>query len=346
MLGAIYTVISLQLLILATLFYLVLHRVVVRLLEHRAERRKQYFEPHVFNLLNNPEATESLERGLRPGDRNLIKELLLQQAVQLKGEERQNMTAAFEKLGYVESEISALHSRRWWRRLEAAVDLGIIQSQVAVPFLIRATRDHVEDVRLASVRALGQLNNPWGLKALLNTIEEGRRWTGSSIAEVLLGMGTMVRPEIVSRLESTTNVNARLLYVRLCGLLRIPETVSKLCLLLSDADKETRISAARALGQIGDVSAVEGLIHSLDDEGWEVTAQAAKALGALGDVRAVDKLKEKLSNENWWVRHNTASSLYKLGEEGAGALRKASSSGEGLSSIVAAEILAERALGV
>ena len=346
MLGAIYTVISLQLLILATLFYLVLHRVIVRLLEHRAERRKQYFEPHVFNLLNNPEATEPLERSPRPGDRNLVKELLLQQAVQLKGEERQNMTAAFENLGYVESEISALHSRRWWRRLEAAINLGIIQSQVAISFLIGATKDPVEDVRLAAVRALGQLNNPWGLKVLLNAIEEGERWTGSNIVGVLIGMGAMVSPEIVSRLESTTNVNARLLYVRLCGLLRIPQAVRRLCLLLDDADKETRISAARALGQIGDISAVESLISSLDDESWEVKAQAAKALGALGDVIAVEKLKEKLSDKNWWVRHNAANSLYQLGEGGVEVLHKTSASGEGLSSIVAAQILAERALGV
>jgi len=185
-----------------------------------------------------------------------------------------------------------------------------------------------------------------GLKALLNAIEEGGHWTGSSIAGVLLNMGAMVRPEVVSRLESTTNVSARLLYVRLCGLLRIPEAVRKLCLLLDDTDKETRISAARALGQIGDISAVESLVHSLGDKNWEVKAQAAKALGALGDGRAIEKLKEKLSDENWWVRHNAAHSIYQLGEEGVEVLRKTSGSGEGLPSVVAAQILAERALGV
>ena len=117
-------------------------------------------------------------------------------------------------------------------------------------------------------------------------------------------------------------------------------------MLLRDLDKETRISAARALGQIGDISAVENLILSLDDESWEVRAQAAKALGALGDRRAVGKLKKALSDKNWWVRHNAADSLYQLGAEGIEVLRMVFSAGEGSSNIVAAQVLAERALGV
>jgi len=346
MLEAIYTVISLQLLILATLFYLVLHRWIINLLERYAERRKRHFEPYVLNLLNDSSATEPLEHGLLPGDRQMIKDLLLQQAAQLKGEDRRNMTAVFEKIGYVKSEMGALRSRRWWRRLEAAINLGIMQSQIVVSALIGATRDPVEDIRLAAVRALGQLNNPKGLQALLDAIEEGERWTGSSIVEVLIGMGAGISSEITSRLESTANVNARLLYVKLYGFLRIPQWVGVLCLLLRDLDKEARISAARALGQIGDISAVENLILSLDDESWEVRAQAAKALGALGDRRAVGKLKKALSDKNWWVRHNAADSLYQLGAEGIEVLRMVFSAGEGSSNIVAAQVLAERALGV
>ncbi|MFQ6122573.1 MAG: HEAT repeat domain-containing protein, partial [Dehalococcoidales bacterium] len=127
---------------------------------------------------------------------------------------------------------------------------------------------------------------------------------------------------------------------------RITAALSPLLLLLGDPDKETRISAAKALGQIGDVSAVESLNISLNDESWEVRAQAAKALGALGDKQAVGKLKQALSDENWWVRHNAADALYRLGEEGIEALREASCSGEGAPRTVAAQILAERALGV
>ena len=256
------------------------------------------------------------------------------------------MTTALEKLGYVKSEMSTLRSRRWWRRLEAAINLGTMQSQMAVAALIDAVGDPVEDVRLAVVRALGQVNEPRGLQALLSAMEGGDRWTGSSIVEVLVSMGPTTTPGIVTRLESTTNIKARLLYVQLCGLLQITSALGSLLLLLRDPDKETRISAAQALGQIGDVLAVESLIISLDDESWEVRAHIAKALGALGDKQAVDKLKRALSDENWWVRHNAADSLYRLGEEGIEALRETSCSEEEAPRAAAAQVLAERALGV
>ncbi len=346
MFEAIYTIIALEVLILVIVPYLVLRRWAVNLLERYAERRKRRFEPHVLNLLNDPTATEPLERGLFPGDRKFIKELLLQLAAQLKGQDRHNMTIAFEKIGYVKSEMSALLSRRWWRKLEAAINLGTMQSRMAVAALIDAVGDPVEDVRLAAVRALGQLNEPRGLRLLLGVIEEGDRWTGSSIVEILVGMGPEITSEIIPRLEATTNLNVRLLYVQICGLLQITTALGSLLLLLRDPDKETRISAAKALGQIGDVSAVESLLISLNDESWEVRAEAAKSLGSLGDKQAVGKLKQVLSDENWWVRHNTADALYELGEEGIEVLREVSRSGEGAPHIAAAQVLAERALGV
>ena len=347
MLEIIYIIMSLQALILVIVFYLVLHRWAANLFERYAEGRKRCIEPHVLNLLNNPITTEPLKRGLFSCDKKFIEELLLQQAAQLRGEGRRNMTAVFEKLGYVKSEIEASRSRRWWRRLEAAINLGTMQSQHAVSALIDVVRDPSEDVRLAAVRALGQLNEPRGLQLLLDAMEEGGGcWTGSSIVEVLVGMGPHIAPEIVPRLESTTDINARLLYVQLCGLLQITAALGSLLLLLGDPDRETRISAARALGQIGDISAVESLIISLDDKSWEVGAEAARALGSLGDKQAAQKLKQALSDDSWWVRHNAADSLYQLGGEGIEALRDASCSDEGAPRTVAAQVLAERALGV
>jgi len=346
MLEAIYIIIALQILILVLVPYLVLRRWTVNWLERYAETRKNRFESHVLNLLNDPTVTEPLERGLRPGDRKFIQELLLEQAAQLKGKDRGNMTTVFEKMGYVKSETSALRSGRWWRRLEATINLGIMQSQISVAALIEAVRDPVEDVRLAAVRALGQLNEPRGLRLLLDAIDEGDHWTGSSIIEAIIGMGPETASEIVPRLKATTSINARLLYVQLCGLIQITEALEPLLWLLRDPDKETRIATAKALEQLGDISAVKSLITSLDDGSWEVRAQAAKALGALGDKQAVGKLKQVLADENWWVRHNAADALYRLGEEGIEMLRETSSSGEGAPRATAAQVLAERALGV
>ena len=326
--------------------YLILHRFIGNLIDFYAEKRRHYFEPHVLNLLDDPSATELLKRRLFPHDKKYIKELLLQQADQLKGQDRQNMVMVFKKLGYVKGEMRALHSRKWWRRLEATVNLGIMRSQDAVSVLINATKDPVEEVRLAAVKALGELNEPRGLQVLLEAIEKGNRWTGSNVIKVLVGMGSGIAPEIISRLKSTTNTNARLLYVQICGLLRIDAALGILLGLLQDPDKETRVAVVRALGDIGDILAVPSLMVLLNDKNWEVKAQAAKALGRLGDKHAIRKLKQALTDENWWVRHNAAYSLCQLGKEGIDALLEASRPGEGAPSTAAMQILAELTLGV
>lgn len=347
MLAAIYAVVSLQAIILVLVLYLVLRRWTANLLGRYAEERKRRFEPHVLNLLNDPTATEPLQQGLRLGDKHFIKELLLEQASQLKGSDRLSMTGVFEKLGYVNRELNVLSSGgTWWRRLEAAIDLGIMRSRSAASALIDAVRDPEDDVRLAAVRALGELNEPRGLGILLDSMEEGVHWPRNSVAEVVAGLGPGVAPEITARLESTSNIEARLLYVHLCGLLRISTVVGLLVSLLRDPDKNIRMAAAQALGQLGDESAVPGLLTALDDDIPEVRAQSAKAMGNLGDKQAVAKLKRALSDEHWQVRHNAAESLYRLGREGSAALHEASCSHPPPACLAASQILAEKALGI
>ena len=346
MLTAIYAIISMQLLVLLITVYLVLHRWASNLLSKYAERRKRRFAPHVLGLLIYPAGMGPLARGLLIGDRAFIKQLLLLQAAQLKGEDRANMTAVFEALGYPKREMRALGSRRWWRRLESAINLGIMRSRQATNALVSAVGDPIEEVRLAAVQALGELNDAAGLRVLLDAMEDGDRWTGSRIVETLFGIGPSIGPEIVPRLESATDVRVRRLYAQLCGLLRLPAALGPLIPLLEDSDEETRVVAAEALGNIGDVSAVESLIMSLDDESWEVRARAALSLGAIGDKQALGELDHRLSDCNWWVRHNAASALHQIGGDGVEALRRATGSDEPARGRAAAQVLAERALGV
>ena len=83
---------------------------------------------------------------------------------------RENMTHALEKTGYVDQKIVWLRSRRWWQRLEAASKLGVMRSPRAVPALLEASRDPVEEVRLAAVRSLGEMSETRGLPELFRAM--------------------------------------------------------------------------------------------------------------------------------------------------------------------------------
>lgn len=336
----------LQGLVLLTLILLLFQHIFLRYWSRYLESRKRYFEQHVLGLLKDPERITVLERGPRPFDRRVIEELLLQQATELKGQQRYDMTRAFERLEYVSFEKKRLRSWAWWHRREAAIKLGIMRSESAVPDLIRAVKDNSEVVRLAAVRALGETNHPEGIRVLLDVMQNTESWTGDRVLEVVANIGHLIKEEVLSRLRTTMKARARLLLVQLCGIMRWTEAVALLIPLLNDPDVETRVSAAEALGNIGDEAAASYLISMLQDPHWEVRAQAAKSLGLLQDKEALMALTYSLSDESWWVRYNAANSLYQLGNEGLYALRSVRGRRDGVASGMAAQVLAERELGL
>ncbi|MCK4811764.1 MAG: HEAT repeat domain-containing protein, partial [Methanosarcinales archaeon] len=81
---------------------------------------------------------------------------------------------------------------------------------------------------------------------------------------------------------------------------------------LKDEDMDARGRAARALGRIGDVRAVEALEGALKDENASVRGDAVGALGRIGDVGAVGALNKALNDENVYVCGKAAKALDKI----------------------------------
>lgn len=67
-------------------------------------------------------------------------------------------------------------------------------------------------------------------------------------------------------------------------------SVPALVVLLDDSDEWVRMAAARALGEIRDERATEGLIAQLYDRQWRVRKLSAWALGEMKEKRAVETL--------------------------------------------------------
>lgn len=70
--------------------------------------------------------------------------------------------------------------------------------------------------------------------------------------------------------------------------------------------------AARALGEIGDESAIDPLISALDCRSAETREAVADALGKIGDERAVEKLNAALADRYVNVREHAKSSIEKI----------------------------------
>ncbi len=149
-------------------------------------------------------------------------------------------------------------------REAAAEALGKIGDARAVKPLIKALRDVAFDVRLNAAFALGRIGEP-AIESLIEVLEDGNGLDREAAVEALKAMNTL----------SDT------------GDARVVQPHIKL---LEDKNRAARQGAAKVLGMIGDVRAVEplGKVLSHDDTGY----YAAEALAEIGEPAISLLIKE------------------------------------------------------
>lgn len=84
---------------------------------------------------------------------------------------------------------------------------------------------------------------------------------------------------------------------------------------LRSRDKEDRVEAVEALGEMADPTTVTDLVFLLHDDVPEVRVQAAAALASIGDPIAVKSLLASMDHQEEWNAQRVADALYAFGRE-------------------------------
>jgi HEAT repeat protein len=232
--------------------------------------------------------------------------------------------------------LAELGARRPVTRARAALLLSRPGIPAVADRLVPLLADRDPDVRLVACAGLARIATPraaealvWGLMTRALPPERiierlGAPWAVETILHTLRCGPAPVPATLAGVTPSGRAVALEASLARALGVARDPRGDVALATLLRDGSEEVRISAARALGQVGDATCVRALVTALDaDETWPVRAQAAKSLGALGAVEALESLEACLSDRAWWVRANAARALRALGDPGLATLRRA-----------------------
>jgi HEAT repeat protein len=104
---------------------------------------------------------------------------------------------------------------------------------------------------------------------------------------------------------------------RVIGRLRVAAGES-LIKAMNDSSDQVRNASMRALGEIGDETAVKALSDQLNYYGKEEAAYSAlEALARIGHSSSVPLFKERLTDRDPWMRRAAAEGLGRVGEAGA-----------------------------
>ncbi len=133
-----------------------------------------------------------------------------------------------------------------------------------------------------------------------------------SAVVILSGLNSQAVEPLLETMH-TGPVMARPLAAKALGSLGDHSALTSLVNSTKENDPELKAAVAEALGLLRDPLAVEALIQLTRDTSPSVRAAAAVALGTMGDTRAVESLVELLKDETFDVYVNAQKSLMMIG---------------------------------
>ena len=183
----------------------------------------------------------------------------------------------------VEIQLDLLKDKDWFRRKDAAITLGEMGDERAIPALITALRDSEWNVREAAQGSLAQIGSP-AVEPLIKALREYQVRT--FVIEILGKIkDERVLDPLMAQLRNEEFKDAATKALVEVGLPAVG-----------------RLMAVITLGEIGIPEAVEPLIEATKDEDWSVRIAAIAALDSIGDERGKPAIKALVKDTDFAVQ--------------------------------------------
>jgi hypothetical protein len=127
--------------VIALAILILLQRSLALFTSSRSKRRLPILTRLVYDAVQNTPLDVTPLAGLSRFDRRLVRSILLDLALDLRGDTGDAISELYRALGLLAGDLVRLRSWRASTRANAAADLGSIRSQQAIPSLLRALND-------------------------------------------------------------------------------------------------------------------------------------------------------------------------------------------------------------
>ncbi len=326
--------------LLLLLALLVSQRLVRAAVEARRRSLVARYAPIIASALDGDAAATAAAAAIIPvRHRALAASLVLAPLHVVRGGHNTRAAALAERLQLTHGWHTDLRSRRWWHRSEAALALGLLRDQAAVPVLIGLLDDEHDQVRAAAIDALGQIGDPSAIAPLLARMNDPVRHERARLVQSLRAFGEGATSALLE--HGAAHPGDRALVATILSFVGGAAARAPLLQWAGADDPETRAAAWRALASVGlDERAFYHALKGLGDDHAAVRAAAARALARTGRRDASPHLAGHLDDE-WEVAAQSARALIKLGDDGRAALAARVQQGPGLGHDLAQQVLWE-----
>jgi HEAT repeat protein len=310
-----FTLCSLALVALVFLALVLQHGIGMAIVRH-VERRQRALLPLVLRSIGDASAVPALRQSLRLFDLRIVRDLLMQLAIDLRVEDAPAVACLCDQLGLLEPEIRSLFALRSRTRRRAAANLGLLRPLAAVEPLLDLLDDRHINVRLAAIDALADIGDDLGLVALIPLLEDDEPAIAGRALEALCRSGHDVGVHVLRYLELTRSPRAIRAALESMRWLQPQMAEDRLCALAVGMRSSLRAQTARVLAGIGSARCETALHNLLSDPNPDVRTRATQALGSMRREDTVPALRSAFDDDAWPVRMEAARALVGLKEPG------------------------------
>lgn len=191
------------------------------------------------------------------------------------------------------------------RREQVIAALGTLKVSRAAEPIAQVLSDRSLQRRYVAAWALGEIGSPQGIPALIAALEDDDAEVARRAVRALIRLNLQALPPLLAYLPEASPRGAAAA-VRALGDIGDPSALEPLLL---QVEGPNRSEVFQALGKLKDQRAEQVLIAGLSDPQWRNRMQAAMALGSSGTAAAAAPLRQALEDEVTVVREWAARSL-------------------------------------
>lgn len=280
--------------------------------------------PSLQKIMLGEDSGESLAAALaRLKPDVATRELITMGGSRLSLEQSAKLAALVRRAPWVERTLKQVSSSRWWKRMEAARLVAVVNLPGDEKLVARLVTDPHPAVASAATAAISARADAALVETIVRRLPLQPRAIRQQHAKALRIHDKIASRVVANALTKTATPQELRTWIQLAETLGTPTALGAAIPFASHPDPGVRTSVARALRCGYSRESVQAVMELLRDEDWRVRAAAARGVGSLNAREAIPLLLDAMRDGSWWVRFRAALALADLDDEGFDALDSA-----------------------